>query len=460
MKTLRTNLMILVGMAACTVAAAEKPASQPDKPNVLFLFADDQRADTIAALGNRQIRTPSLDRLCHQGLSFSRAYMQGAFGGATCVPSRAMLLSGQSLFHTDVDLVKDETWPEAFARAGYATFVSGKWHNGPASLRRCFQSGRALFVGGMSKNPLNESVRDLADGKLSPSRPVDGHLCAAFADETIAWLKQPHQRPFFCYIAFDAPHDPHIVPPNFPVKYDPRRISLPPNFLPAHPFNNGEMHVRDEQLLPQPRPEAAVRRMIAEYYRYISFLDAQIGRILDALAASPYGKNTIVVFSADSGVARGSHGLIGKQNLYEYDSVRVPLIVAGPGIPAGKSTDALCYLYDVLPTLGARCGVAAPPHSDGRNFNAVLSTGRGVGRESLVFAYRHVQRAIATSEWKLIRYPQANQTQLFDLRNDPYEIHNLVDKPEYAARVAELSARMKRELAAAGDNNPRRGAGK
>ena len=96
--------------------------------------------------------------------------------------------------------------------------------------------------------------------------------------------------------------------------------------------------------------------MLADYYRYISYLDAQIGRILDALDASPYAKNTIVVFSADSGVARGSHGLIGKQNLYEH-SVRVPLIISGPGIPAGKRTDAMCYLFDVLPTLGKLCGV-------------------------------------------------------------------------------------------------------
>jgi arylsulfatase A-like enzyme len=224
-----------------------------------------------------------------------------------------------------------------------------------------------------------------------------------------------------------------------------------------HPFDNGEMAVRDEMLLPHPRPPEAVRQMNADYYRYITFLDSQIGRILDALAASPHATNTIVVFSADSGVARGSHGLIGKQNLYEYDSVRVPLIIAGPGIPAGKKTDALCYLYDVLPTLGAWCHVPALPKSDGMDLGAVLRGG-GRARESLVFAYRDVQRAIATADWKLIRYPKAGQTQLFNLHDDPYEMHNLAADPNHAAILADLSARMNKELAAAGDNDPNRGA--
>jgi arylsulfatase A-like enzyme len=308
----------------------------------------------------------------------------------------------------------------------------------------------------MSTNPLCDSVRDLAESKLSPPRRVNEHLCAVAADETIHFLRTHKDGAFFCYVAFDAPHDPHIVPPDFPVKYDPEQIPLPPNFLPRHPFDNGEMRVRDELLLPRPRPPEAVRQMNADYYRYITFLDSQIGRILAALDASPFATNTLVVFSADSGVARGSHGLIGKQNLYEYDSVRVPLIIAGPGIPAGKTTDALCYLYDVLPTLGAWCGVSPPPKSEGLDLSALLRGG-GQGRDSLVFAYREVQRAIATQDWKLIRYPKVRRTQLFNLHDDPYEIHNLANDPKYAAKRDTLSARLTRELAAAGDNDPQRG---
>ncbi len=427
------------------------------RPNVLFLFNDDQRADTIGALGNPHIETPNLDRLCHAGLSFRRAYMQGAFGGATCIPSRAMLLSGQSLFHCDTNLLRDETWPAAFGRAGYTTFMSGKWHNGPKSLPLSFQTARSVFAGGMT-NPLQAKLSDLQDGKLTAPQPAKQHACAMFADEAIRFLREHKEGPIFCYVAFDGPHDPHIVPDDFPLKYDADKIPLPANFLPQHPFDNGDMSVRDEMLLPHPRTPADVRQMNADYYRYISYLDMQIGRILDALAASPDAGNTIVVFSADSGVARGSHGLIGKQNLYEYDSVRVPLIVVGPGIPANQTTDALCYLYDVLPTLGAQCHVPAPPKSEGLDLSAVLHdpTHEGHGRiccSPIATCSGRWPRA----QWKLIRYPKVDQTQLFNLKDDPLEIHNLADKPEYAAKVVEMTALLKKEMAAADDNDPNRG---
>jgi arylsulfatase A-like enzyme len=249
-------------------------------------------------------------------------------------------------------------------------------------------------------------------------------------------------------VPFDAPHDPHIVPADFPIHYDPQQIPLPPNFLAKHPWNNGELTIRDEKLLPTPRQPEQIRALLAEYYRYVSYLDSQIGRVLDALAASPHATNTIVVFSADSGVARGSHGLIGKQNLYE-DSVRVPLILAGPGIPAGQRTDALCYLLDVMPTLGKLCHVSGPKTSEGMDLTAVLRDPRRAARPELVFAYRSVQRAVATPDWKLISYPKVNQVQLFNLKADPFEQHNLAGDPRQSWRMKELTALMNRQLAAA-----------
>ena len=424
-------------------------SAAPSRPNVLFLFADDQRADTIAALGNGVIKTPNLDRLVHRGLSFNRAYMQGGFNGATCVPSRAMLLSGRNLFRVD-ERLHDEIWPEAFSKAGYATFASGKWHNGDASLERSFQTARSMFTGGMT-NPMHASLRDVTDGKIGAAKPSPKHACEAFADETIRFLKEHKGGPFFAYVPFDAPHDPHIVPEGFPVKYDTSSIPLPPNYLPQHPWDNGEMTIRDEQLLPWPRSEAQVRELIAEYYRYISYLDSQIGRVLDALEASPWAGNTIVVFSADSGVARGSHGLIGKQNLYEFDSVRVPLIISGPGIPADSRTDAMCYLFDVLPTLAKHCSVGDCKGSDGIDFNPTLADPTKPARSSMIFAYKNVQRAVRDERWKLIRYPQVDRTQLFDLQTDPFEVHNLADLPENAAKVAELTSLLEKEMVVQGD---------
>ncbi|MEI7731846.1 MAG: sulfatase-like hydrolase/transferase [Verrucomicrobiota bacterium] len=428
------------------------PAAAPAKPNILFFFTDDQRADTIAALGNPIIKTPNLDRLTREGLAFTRAYMQGGFNGATCVPSRAMLLSGRSLFHVDEKLLKSETWPAAFGRAGYTTFMSGKWHNGVPSLAKSFQIGRSVFSGGMT-DPLKAKLSQLENGKLTPPQVATRHACQVFADEAIRFLKEHKGGPFLCYVPFDGPHDPHVVPEDFPVRYDPDKITLPPNVMPQHPFNNGEMAIRDEKLLPWPRPPGEVRAMIADYYRYVSYLDMLIGQVLETLKTSPFADNTIIVFSSDSGVARGSHGLIGKQNLYEH-SLRVPLIMVGPGIPAGKRTDAMCYLLDVFPTLGALAGVPAPEGSEGIDLGAVLRDPEKPSRAQLVFAYQKVQRSIRDDRWKLIRYPQINQTQLFDLQNDPLETKDLAATPDNATTVQALMKRLEAALKDYGDDCP------
>lgn len=429
-------------MLACVAAAAERP-------NILFFFADDQRADTIGALGNPVIKTPNLDRLAQRGVAFDRAYMQGGQNGATCVPSRAMTLSGQNLFTIDEKLMRDECWPEAFGKAGYTTFISGKWHNGTPSLLRNFKIARSIFVGGMT-DPLKAKLCDVADGQLQPAKMAEKHACEQFADEAIRFIKEHKEGPFFAYVPFDAPHDPHVVPAGFKCPTKAEDVPLPPNYLPFHPWNNGEMVIRDEVLLPWPRPEKAVKEMIADYYNYISYLDEQIGRVMAALDASPYANNTIIVFAADSGVARGSHGLIGKQNCYEH-SMRVPLIVAGPNIPENKRTEAMCYLFDVLPTLGARCGITPPPKSQGKDFNAVLADPSKPFRNEILLGYKNVQRAWMDSRWKLIRYPHINKTQLFDLKNDPYEIKDLAELPEQQERVALLSEQMKKAMISNGD---------
>ena len=440
---------LLSALLAVTVSLSAAPAT-----NVVFIFADDQRADTIAALGNPVIKTPNLDRLVKRGVAFTRAYMQGGNGGATCVPSRAMLLSGRSLAQIDERLLKHQTWPNAFGAAGYATFATGKWHNGPPSISKSFQQAKALFVGGMA-NPLKAPTSDmLPTGKLTPSKISPKHLCEEATDETLAFLKsQDGKKPFFSYLAFDGPHDPHIVPEGFPIDYAPASIPLPPNFLPQHPFDNGEMVVRDEQLMKWPRPEADVKTMLAEYYRYVSFLDVQVGRVLDAVDASPFAANTIIVYAADSGVARGSHGLIGKQNLYEH-SMRVPLIVAGPGIAADKRSDAMCYLFDVLPTLGKLCGVTAPKDSQGSEFSAVLKDPSKPARPFLMFGYKTIQKALSDGRWKLIRYPHVDRTQLFDLQSDPYETKDLSALPEHAERIKTMLAKLGTEMKADGDNDP------
>jgi len=215
------------------------------------------------------------------------------------------------------------------------------------------------------------------------------------------------------------------------------------------------MLVRDEKLAPWPRTPADIRRQLADSYACITGLDHHVGRILAALEAAGQMENTIVVFSGDNGLSLGEHGLFGKQNLYEFGGMHVPLVVAGPGIPAGSS-DALVYLMDLFPTLVDYAGATLPDGVEGRSLRPVVE-GRAAGvRDVLTTAYRDCMRAIRDDRWKLIRYPLVDRTQLFDLAADPHDLVDLADRPEQAATVARQLALREREMTALADPHPLR----
>jgi arylsulfatase A-like enzyme len=234
--------------------------------------------------------------------------------------------------------------------------------------------------------------------------------------------------------------------------YDESLIPLPKNYLPLHPFNNGDMDVRDERLAPWPRTESEVRRQLRDYYSVISAMDRHIGRLLDKVEQLGLSDNTIVIYSADHGLGMGSHGLMGKQSLYDTH-MKPPLIFAGPGIQQGKSA-ALVYLMDIFPTVCDLVGAPIPAGLDGRSFAGVLRGTTTQARDRLFLAYRDVQRAIRDDRWKLIRYPQVNITQLFDLEHDPDEMHNLADASGQDIRVAAMLAEIRQAQQHYGDTCP------
>jgi arylsulfatase A-like enzyme len=235
--------------------------------------------------------------------------------------------------------------------------------------------------------------------------------------------------------------------------YDPSKVALPKSFLPLHPFNNGELKVRDETLAPWPRTPEVIRQHIADYYGMISHLDAQVGRILKALEDTGRAKNTLVVFAGDNGLALGRHGLLGKQSLYDH-SMRVPLILVGPGVPKGGRSDALCYLFDLFPTIAELTGVAVPPTVEGRSLVPVMTGQRAKVRDAVFLAYRDVQRAVRTERWKLIRYPQINKSQLFDLSADPDELRDLSSDAAHREALARMTSLLAEEQRKAGDGLP------
>ena len=451
------RLGVFAFLAACAAACSVNSETHSDgsAPNILFLLADDLQADAIGAYGNGYIRTPNLDRLVEDGYSFRRTYNMGAHHGAVCAPSRAMMMSGRTLFRVYDNLDSVRTFPEILREADYRTFGTGKWHQSRSSFARSFGEGSAVFIGGMA-NHFSIRLQDLqADGSFS--EPVmKGFSTTLFADAAVDFLEDygasDREAPFLAYVSFTVPHDPRTPPASHAADYAGSGMPLPPNYLPVHPFDNGRMTVRDEILAAWPRRANVIRDQLAEYYGLITHMDEEIGRILDALDAQGLAENTIVVFTSDHGLAVGRHGLLGKQNLYEH-SAKTPLVVQGPGIPQGES-HALVYLHDMFATVLGLAGIEAPADADAQDLSALWKGERTAFRERLFLAYEDLHRAVVEDRWKLIRYPKIHYTQLFDLEADPWELRNLADAPAYAEEQERLMTLLRSAQQEAGDPHP------
>lgn len=435
---------VLVALVASLLfpPATVGAAQAKKRYNILFLFADDMRQDTIGALGNKHVETPNLDNLVRRGTTFRNGYIMGSMSGAVCMPSRAMLMSGRTLFRVPMDLKGVPTLGQILRQAGYLTCGIGKWHNKGPSFLRSFEHSSAVMLGGMS-NHFAVPVRRRKGNKLVPYNAKGTHSAKLYADAAIDFLKhqvtkRKKDQPFFLYVAFQTPHDPRDAPMKYRQMYYKKRPPVPPNFLPLHPFNlASDMFGRDEVLAPFPRTKEVIRDQLAEYYALITYTDLQIGRILQALRETGEYENTIIVFAADNGLALGSHGLLGKQSVYDH-SVHVPLIFAGPGIPQDEQRDAFAYLFDIYPTLCQMNHVALPKGVEGKSLVPVIQGKAKSVRDSLYFNYKYNQRSVREGDWQLIVYPKINHMVLFDLKNDPHEKQNLADQPAQAKRIAHM----------------------
>lgn len=414
------------GFIGQPVSAQSSDQAASTRPNVLFLFADDQRPDTIGAWGNSLVETPNIDSIARRGLSFRSNYCLGSNSGAVCVPSRAMVMSGRSYFKINNQLKDIVLMPELLQASGYETFATGKWHNGKASVLRGFERGKAVYLGGMGDHT-KLNVVDLEDGKAVRPRVGAKFSSELFADATIDFLRnRDSSKPFFAYAAFTAPHDPRQPPEEYRERYYQKDLPPPANFMPQHPFNNGTLVLRDEVLAGWPRKWEVLEDQLAEYYGLVTHMDDQIGRILVELKAQGLDKNTMIVYAADHGLAMGSHGLLGKQSVYEH-SMGCPLIIAGPNIPTDKSTTAFTYLLDIMPTVLQACGVDVPQNLDGHSLWPIIRGEKESVRDTVFLSYTKQMRSIRFGDHKMIFYPAYNHVQLFDLANDPAELNDLSD---------------------------------
>lgn len=435
------------------------------------MLTDDQTFRTLGAWGNSEISTPNMDNIVGRGMSFKETHVMGGFNGAISQPSRAMLLTGRGLMdvHRNGAIIPEDekTFPEFFRENGYITFGTGKWHSDKASFNRSFTTGENIFFGGM--HPYSDEKREKGhrcpflyqydpSGEYKNGKWVDAadstFSSKLYADAAINFIEKSKDsdKPFMMYVAFTSPHDPRNVLPDYGYKYTGQEISLPENFVNMHPFDNGDLFERDEKLLPHPRVPEQVLDERAGYYSMVNEVDVQIGRILSALEESGKADNTIIVFAADNGLCVGEHGLLGKQNLYEA-SVKVPLVICGPGITQNSSTDALCYLYDVYPTLCDLVGFEIPASVKGISLAKTIENPSVRKREDILLAYMNLQRAIKKDNFKLILYNVNGERhpQLFDLNADPMEIRNIYYDPQYAKKRDELTKLLYKRMAEAGD---------
>ena len=456
-------------------------AQTAQKPNVLLILADDMRGTTVHAAGVEETYTPCLDALAQDGTLFTNAHIMGGTSGAVSMPSRAMLMTGKYL-HTlqkegAIIPPEQKTIGEALQANGYTTFHIGKWHNDTQAFNRCFCDAKAVYFGGMYDH-WNVPLYDYhADGDYSPCRPIvkewsksnkveylpgeyvysGKHSVDIFSHEAIEFIKAQGeagtQSPFFLSLAYMSPHDPRTMPAEYRTHYQLDSIQLPPNFLPEHPFDNGELKIRDEVLAAFPRTKEEIRQHLYDYYAMISHVDKRVGEIVAALKETGLYDNTIIIFAGDNGLAVGQHGLMGKQSVYEH-SVRVPLIIkeAGKVSAAPRQTDKLCYLIDLFPTLCELTGTPIPDSADGRSLLPVLRQDKPV-RDYLYYGYRFFQRAVSDGTWKLIEYNVngTRTTQLFNLQQDPYEMNNLAGETKQRKRITLLRQQMSRECEATHD---------
>ena len=453
-------LAVLLIFGALTRLGA---APEQSRPNFLLLLSDDQTYRALGRLGEWPVKTPNLDRLAKRGLLFTHCFNQGGYSAAVCIPSRAMVNTGRYLWQcrgaSGQGLAEGSAlWGETLGQAGYDTFMAGKWHLPEAALKRSFKTLGPLTGGFLPSTESGAEAyhRPAPGNPWTPDDPkwkghwlnVDGqtmHSSVRIADAAIGYLRERAGKsapPFFMYVAFNAPHDPRQAPGKFLELYPPARLKVPPNFLPQHPFPiEADFGGRDEILAPYPRTPEIIRVHLQEYYAIITHMDAEIGRILDALETTGKADNTVVIFTSDQGLAVGQHGLLGKQNLYEH-SIRMPFILAGPGIPSGKRNDALFHMQSLFATTCEMAGVPVPASVQFPSL-VPLITGRKKQLHSALYgAFLNRQRSVCTERWKLIRTPQAGEVQLFDVKNDPWEMRNLAAIPKHAKTLGLLDARL------------------
>ena len=481
------NKEILIA-AGVLLSAGGKTVAEKTPPNILFICVDDLRPQT-GCYGNDQMITPNMDRLAGTGVLFERAYCQFA----VCGPSRASLLTGMYPEHNRVQdnvinfrtTVPDAvSLPQYFKNNGYWTAGVGKiFHHGnhnvdPASWSNWMQfPGRGYFlpenIAAQKQKQQDVAAREAAGEKLTPHQKfvftIGGFSEAANADElnypdgeiatvAINALREraDSDQPFFLAVGFLKPHLPFIVPEKYWDLYDREKLALPvndrfPAGAPAwHTHDSFELRTYSDVPRNGDFDEALIRRAVHGYYAACSFIDAQIGRVLNELAALGLEENTVVVLFGDHGFHLDDNGIIGKDTNFE-PAAHAPLILRVPGGRAGDRVHTPVELVDIFPTLCNAAGIAVPAQCDGKNLIDVPANDdvAAFTMNRRNWSHPYAGYSMRTDRYRYVRWLDSeNKTageELYDYTLSPYEIKNLAESSEYKTALSQLRQRFDKE---------------
>ncbi|GAB4134484.1 MAG: sulfatase [Thermogutta sp.] len=449
-----------IGCAASNAAAAETP-SPKGRFNVLFLIADDLN-NALSCYQHPLVRTPNIDRLAARGRKFDRAYTQFPL----CNPSRASFLTGLRPDHTRVydnavhfrENVPDVvTMPECFRKHGYFVARVGKlFHYGvPGQIGTSGmddpQSWDVVVNPRGRDKDEEDKIFTLVKGQfggtlswLSADGVDEEQTDGIGAAEAVRLLEEHRTERFFLAVGFYRPHTPYVAPHHYFQMYPVDQVPLPqipPGYFDTIPAAAVTLKREEREM-----DDGLRRQAVQAYLASITFMDAQVGKVLDSLDRLGLADDTVIVMTSDHGYHMHEHGLWQKRSLFE-ESARVPLIVAVPGMKdAGKATAGIVEMVDIYPTLVDLCGLAMPPHLDGTSMRPLLENPDHPGKP---FAVTQVTRgagknvfhgySVRTARWRYTEWDGgARGVELYDHDNDPAEMHNLGGDPRYADVRAEL----------------------
>ena len=459
--------LITLSLAAAALLATPLSLHAQQRLNVLFIAVDDMNND-LGCYGHPLVKSPNIDRLAREGVRFDRAYCQFPL----CSPSRSSIMTGlrpdttrvfDLRYHFRTGLPDVVTMPQMFMKAGYFAARVGKIYHygnpgdiGTSGLDDPPSWNEFVNPAGRDKTTLEPDIinytpqRGLGSGMcfLSDKTGKDEeHTDGKVATEAIKLLEAHQGKPFFLAVGFYKPHTPYVAPAKYFEPYSMDKITLP---TVEAGFEKSAVPLALGSTKPWPyfgvTPDQA-RECKQAYYAAISFVDAQIGRVLDALDRLALRDKTIVVFWSDHGYHLGEHGLWMKQSCFE-ESARVPMIIAAPGIKgAGRASARTVELVDVYPTLADLAGVTPPAGLEGESLKPLLEEPDATWNHP---AYSQVQRgstpghSVRTERWRYTEWGFGSEgAELYDHNSDPKELHNLASDPQFSNVVAELKALLK-----------------